>query len=163
VEGCICVYGGITRCMRNGFSLVELVIVACIIGILASLVVPIVQNKATGAKVAVAQDYLRVLRVAIKRYAAQHGGIAPGYEGNDPGAALASEIFLDQTLAQNRYLRKMPLNPFNNLRTISMIGNHAAFPPEATGDYGWVYRAVTETIHLDWPGVDDGGVRYFDY
>jgi len=163
VGECICVYGGITRWMRNGFSLAELVIVACIIGILASLVVPIAQNKATDAKEAAARDNLRVLRVAIKLYAAQHGGIAPGYEGNDLGATLTSEIFLDQTITQNRYLRKMPINPFNNLRTISMIGNHTAFPSEATGGYGWVYRPTAESIHLDWPGVDDGGVRYFDY
>lgn len=149
--------------MRNGFSLAELVIVACIIGILASLVVPIVQNEATDAKMAAARDNLRVLRVAIKLYAAQHGGVAPGYEGNNPSTAMASETFLDQTITQERYLRKMPINPFNNLETIAMIGNDTSFPTEATGDSGWVYQPATETIRLHWPGTDEDGMSYFDY
>jgi general secretion pathway protein G len=149
--------------MRKGFSLVELIIVACIIGILASLVVPIVQNKATEAKVAAARDNLRMLRVAVRLYTAQHKGVPPGYEDNNPQGAVASAYFLDQTITQERYLRKMPANPFNNLRTMSMIGNGASFPTEATGAYGWVYQPATETIVLDWPGADGGGVRYFDY
>ncbi len=149
--------------MRKGFSLVELVIVACIIGILASLVVPIVQNKATEAKVAAARDNLRMLRVAVRLYTARHQGVAPGYEGNNPQGAVGSEYFLDQTITQERYLRKMPANPFNNRRTMFMIGNGASVPTEATGAYGWIYQPVTETILLDWPGTDDGGVRYFDY
>lgn len=149
--------------MRKGFSLVELVIVACIIGILASLVVPIVQNKATEAKVAAARDNLRMLRVAVRLYTAQHRGVAPGYEGNNPHGAVASEYFLEQTITQERYLRSMPANPFNNLKTMSMIGNGASLPADATGAYGWIYQPATETVLLDWRGTDDGGVRYFDY
>jgi len=149
--------------MRKGFSIAELIIVVSIIGILASLVVPALQNRATEAKVAAARDNLRVLRVAIKLYAAQHGGVAPGYEGNDPGGALTSDIFLDQTVADGRYLRRMPSNPFNELKTIAMIGNDTAFPSAATGTYGWVYQPATETIRMDWPGVDDHGIYYFAY
>ena len=156
-------YGGKTHCMRKGFSIAELVIVACIIGILASLVVPIVTNKATEAKMAAARDNLRLLRVAIKLYAAQHGGIAPGYEGNSTGGALSADYFVEQTITYDRYLRRMPVNPFNDHDTMLMIANHAAFPAEATGDYGWIYQPATETIRLDWPGIDDGGVPYFDY
>jgi prepilin-type N-terminal cleavage/methylation domain-containing protein len=149
--------------MRKGFSIAELVIVVSIIGILASLVVPILQNRTTEAKVAAARDNLRLLRVAIRLYAARHGGVAPGYEDNDPDGAFSSEIFMDQTITQEHYLRQMPTNPFNDLKTMSLIGNGGSFPAEATGAFGWIYQPSTETIHLDWPGTDDAGICYYDY
>jgi type II secretory pathway pseudopilin PulG len=149
--------------MRKALSIAELIIVACIIGILAALVVPMIADKAIDAKAAAAQDNLRMLRSTIKLYAARHAGVAPGYENNDYSAAISSEIFLNQTTVIERYMRKMPVNPFNNLRTIRMVADGAPLPPSATGDYGWFYKPSTETIRLDWPGQDSKGVRYYDY
>lgn len=148
--------------MRSGLSVVELVIVACIMGILAALVVPLVQDQATEAKTAAAKDNLRMLRSTIELYAARHAGVAPGYEGNRRTGALDEDFFRDQTVVQENYMRRIPENPFNNLHTILMIGNGEPFPSEATGDYGWVYQPATQTIRLDWPGTDGGDVRYFD-
>ncbi|MDY0356154.1 MAG: hypothetical protein RBR19_09770 [Sedimentisphaerales bacterium] len=149
--------------MRNGLSVVELVIVGCIIGILAALVVPHVQTQATDAKTVAAKDNLRVLRSTIELYAANHRGVPPGYENDNRNGALDETYFDDQTVVQERYMRRVPENPFNNLRTIRMIGNNEPFPTEATGKHGWIYQPATQTIRLDWPGVDDGGVRYFDF
>ncbi|HPC93551.1 MAG TPA: hypothetical protein PLU87_01305 [Sedimentisphaerales bacterium] len=149
--------------MRNGLSLVELVIIACIIGILAALVVPFVQNEATDARTAAARDSLRILRSTIELYAANHAGVAPGYDGNNPNGALDESFFRDQTVVQGKYMRRIPENPFNGRHTILMIGNDVSFPREATGDYGWVYQPSTLTIRLDWPGTDRNGVRYFDF
>jgi len=149
--------------MRNGLSLVELVIIACIIGILAAYVVPLVQNQATDAKTAAAKDNLRILRSTIELYAANHAGVAPGYDGNNRSGALSESFFHNQTVVQGRYMRRIPENPFNNLHTILMIGNDGLFPSEATGDYGWIYQPSTQTIRLDWPGIDQSGVRYFDF
>jgi general secretion pathway protein G len=149
--------------MKNGLSVVELVIVACIIGILAAMVVPLVQNQATDAKTAAAKDNLRILRSTIELYAANHAGVAPGYDANNRNGALDEDYFRDQTVTQENYMRRVPENPFNNLRTILMVGNGEPFPSEATGDYGWVYQPATQTIRLDWPGTDENGVRYFDF
>ena len=149
--------------MKNAFSIAELIIVACIFGILASLVVPMVADKATEAKAAAAKDNLRMLRCTIKLYAARHAGVAPGYENNNYSGAISSEHFLNQTTVVERYMRKMPANPFNNLATVQMIVNGAPLPPAATGDCGWLYQPSTETIRLNWPGRDSKGVRYYDY
>lgn len=149
--------------MRKGLSLVELVIVACIIGILAALVVPLVQGQATDAKTAAAKDNLRILRSTIELYAANNGGIPPGYEDNSRSGALDDTFFRDQTVVVAKYMRRIPANPFNNFNTILMVGNGQTFPSEATGDYGWVYQPSTQTIRLDWPGTDRDGVRYFDF
>jgi len=149
--------------MRNAFSIAELIIVACIFGILASLVVPMVTGRATEAKTAAAQDNLRMLRCTIKLYAARHAGIAPGYEGNNPNGAVSSEYFIHQTTVLERHMRKMPVNPFNNLNTIQLLDNGASFPSEATGNSGWIYQPAAEVIRLNWPGCDDEGTRYYDY
>ncbi len=140
-----------------------MVIVACIIGILAALVVPLVQGQATDAKTAAAKDNLRILRSTIELYAAKNGGIPPGYEDNRRSGAVDETFFRDQTVVVANYMRRIPENPFNNLDTILMVGNGQTFPGEATGDYGWVYQPSTQIIRLDWPGTDEDGVRYFDF
>lgn len=137
-------------------------IVACIIGILAALVVPFVQGQATDAKTAAAKDNLRILRSTIELYAANHSGVPPGYEGDSRSGTLDETFFRNQTVVDESYMRRVPQNPFNNLDSILMIGNGKTFPSEATGDYGWIYQPSTQTIRLDWPGTDEEGVRYFD-
>jgi prepilin-type N-terminal cleavage/methylation domain-containing protein len=150
--------------MRKGFSLVELMIVACIIGILAALVLPFLQGEATEAKISAAKDNLRVIRSTIELYAAQHKGVAPGYDGDDAAAGMPQEeYFRVQTTVRERYMRTMPENPFNNLSTIRMIADSEPFPSQPAGEYGWIYQPATGTIRLDWPGQDTGGIRYFDY
>jgi len=106
---------------------------------------------------------LRILRSAIELYTAQHRGVPPGYQDDDPGTSPSSVYFLQQTIVEGNYLRTMPGNPFNNLDTMSVIGNSEALPAAATGDYGWIYQPATKTIRLDWPGADDSGLRYYDY
>ncbi len=149
--------------MRKAFTIAELVIIVCIIGILAALVMPLFKSEATEAKVAAAKDNLRVLRGTIELYGAQHKGATPGYENDDTSTAPSEDRFTQQTTVVERYMRKIPENPFNNLNTLRMIGNNEAFPATATGAYGWIYQASTGTIRLDWPGSDDKGTAYIDY
>jgi prepilin-type N-terminal cleavage/methylation domain-containing protein len=149
--------------MRNAFSLVELMIVAAVIGILAALSVPYLHGHAAEAKEAAAKDNLRVLREAIKFYAVHHNDTHPGYPGNDRSAQPTEDSFRLQLIIEQNYLRKVPRNPFNDLETLHIIGNAEGFPAEATGDYGWIYQPATGTIRLDWPGTDSAGARYLDY
>jgi general secretion pathway protein G len=149
--------------MKKAFSLVELMIVVAVLGILAAIVVPQFREHSTLAKEAVAKDSLRVLRGAIELYTAQHGGIPPGYEDDDVATTPAREDFYNQLVRDGRYLLKIPINPFNNLDTIQIIGNSGTFPANADGGFGWVYQPATKTIRLDWSGADKDGVSYFDY
>ncbi len=149
--------------MKKGLSLVELMIIAAIIGILAAIVIPNFQSHTTQAKEAVAKDSLRLLRSSIELYTAQHGGMPPGYQDDDPDTVPSSATFLSQTVLQRRYISKMPKNPFNNLDTMLVVGNSETLPEDATGEYGWVYQPATKTIRLDWPGSDKKGIRYYEY
>ena len=110
--------------VKKGVSLVELVIIAAILGIMAAIVVPFFQSQSTQAKEAVAKDHLRILRSAIELYTVQHGGIPPGYKDDDVATTPAREYFYNQLVRDGRYLVKIPKNPFNNLETIQ-INNRA--------------------------------------
>ena len=149
--------------MRKAFSLVELMIVAAVIGILAALSVPYLHNHAAEARDAAARDNLRIFREAIQSYAVHHGDTAPGYPGHDRNAEPTENSFRLQLTVEENHLRKIPANPFNDLDTIHMIGNNEAFPAAGTGNYGWIYQPATANIRLDWPGQDSQGVSYLDY
>jgi prepilin-type N-terminal cleavage/methylation domain-containing protein len=150
--------------MGKAFSLAELVIVAAIIGILAALVVPSLHNHSMEAKEAAAREDLQLLRGAIELYAARHAGVPPGYADNSLSNQPTAERFSSQTtVVEDRCLLQIPENPFNNLNSVRIVGNDDAFPTEATGHDGWVYQPATKIIHVDWPGSDPRGIRYFDY
>lgn len=151
------------RKMNRAFSLVELMIVVAVLGILAAIVVPQFQSHSSQAREAVAKDSLRLLRGAIELYIARHKGVPPGYNNDDPMTSPANSYFLTQLIVDGRYLSKMPKNPFNNQQDIKMIGNGESFPPNPTGEFGWVYQPATKTIRLDWPGTGKDGFSYFEY
>jgi len=79
---------------RRGLSVAELMIVVAVLGIMAAIVVPQFQSYSTQAKKAVAKDGLRMLRSAIELYTAQHSGIPPGYENDDPSTVPVSYTHL---------------------------------------------------------------------
>lgn len=149
--------------MKRGFSLVELMIVVAVLGILAALVVPQFQSHVTEAKQSAARNNLHILRVAIELYAARHDDVPPGYPNDDTTQNPDFATFLLQMTKTGRYLSNIPINPFNDTKTIGFIGDAEQFPAEATGGFGWVYKPATKAIRLDWPGLDKEGVSYYDY
>ncbi len=151
-----------------------------VLGILAAIVVPQFQSHATQAKESTVKSNLRVLRSAIELYAVQHNGVPPGYPDGDITAAPSAPTFVAQlTQASNEsgqtaaagtagyklgpYIRRFPKNPFNDASTVRMVGNSEEFPANATGNFAYLYKPVTQTIKLDWGGTDKDGIRYYDY
>lgn len=149
--------------MNRGFSLIELMIVVAVLGILAAIVVPYFQEHAMQAKEAVAKDSLRILHSAIELYTARHSGIPPGYKDNNPQTTPTDLDFCRQLVTEGRYFSEMPENPFNKRQDIKMVGNSETFPPDPTGQFGWVYQPATKTIRLDWQGTDKSGIPYYQY
>ena len=66
-------------------------------------------------------------------------------------------------LFPQQVLIKLPENPFNGSYSTEVLANEEAFPTEATGSYGWIYKPAIKEIRLDWPGTDSEGIAYFDY
>jgi len=148
---------------KEAFSLVELIIVVAILGIMAAIVLPIFQSHAAEAKESASKDNLRILRSTIQLYAAQHGDISPGYLNDDPTQTPTFIIFWQQVVRDGHYLPALPENPFNESTSVTVLGNAEAFPAEAPGNTGWIYKPATREIRFNWPDTDSYGIRYYDY
>jgi prepilin-type N-terminal cleavage/methylation domain-containing protein len=146
-----------------GFTLIELMIVVSILGILGAIVLPEFQSHTQQAKEAAAKDNLRILRETIERYANDHNGIPPGYTNNDPAQSLIAVNVYRQLVILNKYLTKMPDNPFNGYDGLKVYIASQNFPTEADGTSGWMYKPSTRELRLNWPGTDSQGIHFFDY
>jgi general secretion pathway protein G len=150
--------------MKKSFTLVELLIVVAILGILAAIIVPKIQDYTQQARESAAKDNLRILRNTIGLYAARHNGVAPGYPNDNPSQAPNKTQIYTQLITGN-YLKQLPANPFNGYEypRIKLVSNGTTFPDTPTGNFAWVYKPETKEIRIDWPGTDEKGVRYYDY
>jgi prepilin-type N-terminal cleavage/methylation domain-containing protein len=147
----------------RAFAFVELIIVVAIIGILAAIAMPSFQSHAMEARESAGKDNLRILRNTVQLYAAQHGDVPPGYMNDDSTGTPSFLRVWQQLVKDGKYLPSLPYNPFNELNDITVLGNSDAFPAEAPGDTGWIYKPVTREFRLNWPGTDTKDERYYDY
>ena len=166
---------------KNGFTLVELMIIVAILGILSAIVLPEFQGHVQKAKESAAKDNLRIFRNTIERYASDHNGVPPGFNLNDTSQISNALTIRSQlvTMSSNSngelaaigtagypygpYFDQMPKNPFNGLSGLSLISNGGNFPNEPTGEGGWYYKPITKEVRLNWPGTDSEGVAYYNY
>jgi general secretion pathway protein G len=80
----------------RGFTLIELLVVMAIIGILASIGIPMLLNTPIKAKEAALRENLFTFRSCLDQYKAD--------KGHYPESL--------QVLVQDKYIRKVPLDPF---------------------------------------------------
>jgi len=164
----------------GAFTLVETLIVVVLLGILAAIVIPMIENSTTEAKDSALAHDLRMLRRYILIYKSQHLEVAPGYPNGQTNQTPTEQAFIEQiTMSSNAYgqtapigtpgfdygpyLLKIPVNPFNNKSTIEMLGDDEDFPAQADDSHGWIYKAATSEIRADNTGVNQHGKRYYDY
>jgi prepilin-type N-terminal cleavage/methylation domain-containing protein len=147
----------------KALSLLEVMIVVAILGILGAIVLPYVKGHVEKAREAAAKENLKILRETITRYAVDHNDVPPGYSGDDLSGQVADGAIFALQLTGQDYLPGIPENPFNGLSQVKAYSRFEDLPQQATGDYGWLYQAESQSIRLDWPGADSEGVRYYDY
>jgi prepilin-type N-terminal cleavage/methylation domain-containing protein len=168
--------------MRNAkaFTLVEILIVVVLLGVLAAIVIPAVANCTTSARESTLAANLNLLRRFVLVYTSQHKEVAPGYANGNTAAAPTDAAFRSQALLSSNsqgqtaprgtsgftwgpYLSKMPVNPFNGLDTVEMLGAGAAFPDAADGSHGWICQPQSGEVRPDSTGNDLFGKAYYDY
>ena len=165
---------------KNGFTLVELMIVVTILGILAAIVLPEFQGHAAQSRVSAIKSSIHSVRCQIELYKMHHGNLNPGYistmaaptsvlanqfigTSSSVGAAVASRTTAGVYL-YGPYLMALPTNPFNNLSTIKLVpAGVTDFAAVADDSTGWLYQKETATFKINKSGTDSDGVKYADY
>jgi prepilin-type N-terminal cleavage/methylation domain-containing protein len=166
---------------KNGFTLVELMIVVTILGILAAIVIPEFQGHAAESRESAVKSSLHTVRCQIELYKMQHNNLNPGYY-NTTSTAVPS-MLANQFIGTSRltglavpsktpadpylygpYLMQMPVNPFNNLNTVTIVTDGTTdFSAVANDTSGWLYEKTTGTFKVNYSGTDSNGVAYVDY
>ena len=118
--------------MHNGFTLIELVVVVMIIGILAAVAAPKLLGTSASATDNGLKQSLNVVRDAIERYTAEHGGTLPGPD--EAGLKLALQP----------YLRAFPKSPLTNTNTIAIAATAGTTTP--SGGQAWMYNKADGTF-----------------
>lgn len=77
---------------KSGFTLVELMIVAAIIAILAAIIIPLLASNRERAKIAEAQNLLGTAATAMKAYYAEHSAFPPDFTADNVGQVTADEL-----------------------------------------------------------------------
>ena len=114
---------------HKGFTLIELVVVVMILGILAAVAAPKLLGTSSTASDNGIKETLSVVRDAIERYAAEHGGGLPGTDEATFKAALVP------------YLRVFPKSPLTNTDTVEVVTTTLA-----TGAKAWQYNKTDGTF-----------------
>jgi general secretion pathway protein G len=125
---------------RTGFTLVEVLMVAVILAILAVIVVPQFSDASADVKTSALRSSLHTIRSQLELYKAQHNGSYP--TAADWANQMTGKTDVDGTPNATSgkygpYLQSVPPNPIDDNATI-------ATTQDATG--GWAYDAAAGTF-----------------
>jgi len=115
----------LSRRVRHGFTLIEILIVVVILGILAAIVIPQFTDAAAEASRSNLQSQLQTIRSQIELYNVQHPADKYG------GINMPAMADFWAPLIEHNYLQTYPKNPLQNGLT-----NVAAAPAD---DVAWVW------------------------
>ena len=128
---------------RQGFTLVELVVVVMILGILAAVAAPRLLGTSGTATDNGLRQTLSVVRDAVERYAAENGGDFPGPD--EPG--------FKSNIAE--YLRgEFPTCPVGKKDDVVKVVTGSTLTPDETT--GWLYSTATGEFIVNSTDNDNG-------
>jgi len=137
---------------KQGFTLVEILIVVVILGILAAIVIPQFTEASTEAKLSSLCSDLQTTRSQLELYKVQHNDLLPLPEaGGATWNRMTQYTDIAGTVAAAKsavfcygpYLMKVPVNQFNDKTTVGVDGT--------AGDNsdGWNLISATGLLQAD--------------
>lgn len=139
---------------RNGFTLVEILIMVVILGILAAIVIPQFSDASEEAKLSSLVSDLQTIRSQVQLYKIQHTDALPTAGGLTFAVAMTTYTRVDGTAATTQapgagvygpYLQKIPTNPFNDLATVTA----GTTTPAPGAGAGWYFNTTTGAFNAD--------------
>ena len=131
------VYG---RAPRNGFTLIEILIVVIILGILAAIVVPQFSSASTDARNSSLSSTLATLRMQIQTYRLQHNDNLPdltrGWNCLTHRTDINGNIDPPTGPVMGPYLQTIPVNSLTGTR-VPVVVDGTAFVPGADFIYDY--------------------------
>jgi general secretion pathway protein G len=132
------------RSRKNGFTLVEILIVVIILGILAAIVIPQFTNASTSARVSSLQSQLQTFRSQIQLFKLQHNDTLPDLVTNQWSQLMsktnvAGTVDTTATGLFGPYLESVPSNPLNTNNTVAGA---------AGAGVGWIYANTGATAGI---------------
>ena len=106
----------------KGFTLIELMVVVVILGILAAVIVPRVMDKPEQARISAAKNNIQAIRSALDMYKLDN----QNYPTTDQGleALVVKPASPPELPNWNRYLEKIPTDPWGNPYLYLQPGKH---------------------------------------
>jgi general secretion pathway protein G len=150
---------------KSAFTLVELMMVIILLGVLAALTVPMLQNFSPGAREGALRGDLHSLRHQILIYQLHHNGDLPPPD-QLPDLLMnrtTSNGQIDQQGPFGPYVVRFPSNPYNGRVDVKTIPAGGALA--ADGSSGWLYgvEGSNFTIVANSPGQDRSGIPLIQY
>jgi len=102
------------RPRRNGFTLVELMVVIVILGLLATVVVINVLPAQEQGKIGKARTDIATLEQALEQYAIDIGRLPSGEEGLDALTSPPRSLRQPEKYRAGGYIRRLPQDPWGN-------------------------------------------------
>jgi prepilin-type N-terminal cleavage/methylation domain-containing protein len=134
---------------KNGFSLVELLIIIAILGLMAAIVMPKLSDARHYNKISALNDELRKMRAQIELYKFQHDGALPAFKGEastdfwrrmTTGTDIKGSAGSDFGPYSNTHLN----NPINGKTSVRIDG-----PAAGANTDGWRFNSSTGTFQAD--------------
>ena len=125
---------------RNRLSYVEVVIIAVVLSVVVIAVGPRFTRAGTESRLSDLIEGLETMRVQLDLYCAQHNDSLPpcdSFEG-------FRKAMTKKTGKHGPYIKKIPVNPFNSLRTVRFDG-----PPAGSGVAGWRFDTQSGLFQAD--------------
>ena len=132
---------------KNGFTLIEVLIVVVIMAVLAATVIPQFADSTKDAKLSTLKFNLHTLRAQIELYKAQHGKYPTNLTAELTNKTNANGDV--GTTAEHKYgpyiVGQLPVNPINDKATVeTQTGTFSG-----DGSSGWIYDSGTGKIAAD--------------